>query len=96
MDPDLVPFAAARALFPVPVSLQTLHRWRTVGIRGKKLATVLIGGRRFVSRQAAIRFATPDDSQATAPRGHNHDGPNGRESDDRPGAATSCVAGAAP
>jgi hypothetical protein len=40
-----------------------IHRWRQRGVRGVKLETCLIGGRRFTSQQAIERFvqAMPDD-----------------------------------
>lgn len=37
--------------------LSTLHRWRLRGVRGVKLETCLVGGRRFTSREALERFA---------------------------------------
>ena len=36
--------------------VSTLHRWRLRGVRGQKLETVLIGGRRFTSLEALDRF----------------------------------------
>jgi hypothetical protein len=46
---------ATRSL-PGNVSICTLHRWRLNGVRGVKLVTVLIGGRRFVSRDELNLF----------------------------------------
>ena len=37
-------------------SLSTLHRWRLRGVRGVKLQTVLVGGRRFVTEDAVREF----------------------------------------
>ena len=34
----------------------TIHRWRLRGTRGVKLETILIGGRRFTSVEALLRF----------------------------------------
>jgi hypothetical protein len=34
----------------------TLHRWRLRGVKGVKLETVLVGGRRFTSVEALARF----------------------------------------
>ena len=34
----------------------TVHRWRLRGARGRKLETVLIGGRRYSSQEALLRF----------------------------------------
>jgi hypothetical protein len=59
---ELVPFAEAGRLFPFPASRATLHRWKTHGDgRGKKLKTILCGGRRFVDPAAVAEFLTPDD-----------------------------------
>jgi hypothetical protein len=45
---------AARRLNVNPA---TLWRWRTVGVRGVKLETVLCGGRRRTSAEALQRFS---------------------------------------
>jgi hypothetical protein len=37
-------------------NLSTLHRWRQRGIHGVTLETILIGGKRFCSLEAAQRF----------------------------------------
>ena len=34
----------------------TVHRWRLRGARGNKLETVLVGGRRYSSQEALLRF----------------------------------------
>lgn len=55
----LVSFSEARSAFPGidrRLSLATLHRWRLNGVRGVKLATVLVGGLRYTSREAIDRF----------------------------------------
>lgn len=54
----LLRFEEARDCFPgrSKLSLATLHRWRLHGVRGVKLETVLVGDRRFTSRQAIQRF----------------------------------------
>jgi hypothetical protein len=46
---------AAKAL-PNRPHTSTLHRWRLRGVRGVKLETCLIGGRRFTSQEALERF----------------------------------------
>ena len=38
------------------VNRSTVFRWSTRGARGKKLETILVGGRRFTSEEALIRF----------------------------------------
>ena len=38
------------------VNRSTVHRWRLRGARGSTLETVLIGGRRYSSLEALLRF----------------------------------------
>ena len=38
------------------VNRSTVHRWRLRGARGVKLETVRVGGRRFSSQEALLRF----------------------------------------
>lgn len=45
--------AAARDL---DVHVATVHRWVHAGVRGIRLQTSLLGGRRYTSRQALERF----------------------------------------
>jgi hypothetical protein len=55
----IISFADARSAFPGidrRLSLATLHRWRLTGVRGVKLETILIGGLRYTSREALVRF----------------------------------------
>ena len=52
----LLSFSQAAKVLPGRPHLSTLHRWRLRGIRGVKLETVLIGGRRFTSCEALERF----------------------------------------
>jgi hypothetical protein len=35
----------------------TVHRWRLRGVRGVRLETIVIGGRRVTSHEALTRFA---------------------------------------
>ncbi len=46
---------AARTL-PGRPNTSTLFRWQTRGVRGIRLETMLVGGRRFVTRAALDRF----------------------------------------
>jgi hypothetical protein len=56
LDETLVPIADACNQFPVPVSRGKIERlWRT-GTRGVRLETILIGDRRFTSKEAIRRF----------------------------------------
>jgi hypothetical protein len=74
----IISFSDARSAFPGidrRLSLATLHRWRLKGIRGIKLQTILIGGLRYTSREAIIRFVdglnagdTPAVPAITAPQ----------------------------
>jgi hypothetical protein len=62
--------ADAARLLPKRPNPATLWRWRTKGVRGVKLETVLIGGRRYVSRAALRQFidaVTAAASQAEGP-----------------------------
>ena len=47
---DLVPIRQAREELPGRPSASTLNRWFKTGVRGVLLKTVMVGGRRFVSR----------------------------------------------
>jgi hypothetical protein len=55
---SLLPFSDATVLpgHTRNISLSTLHRWRLRGVRGVKLQSCLIGGRRYTSREALERF----------------------------------------
>lgn len=50
-------FAEASRLQPGRPHVSTLHRWRLRGVRGVRLETCVIGGRRFTSDEALHRFA---------------------------------------
>ena len=58
---------AAKAI-PGRPSVCSLHRWRLHGVRGAKLETVLVGGRRFVSREALERFIAATTAAAAGER----------------------------
>ena len=62
---------AAKAL-PGRPNVATLWRWRTAGCRGVKLETVLVGGKRYTSREAIQRFVAETtaaaDGEAVQPR----------------------------
>jgi hypothetical protein len=47
---------AAKSL-PGRPHISTLHRWRLRGVRGIRLETALLGGRRFTSVEALERFS---------------------------------------
>ena len=46
----------------------TLHRWQRIGIRGVKLETVLIGGRRYTSAAAICDSVAATTEAASAER----------------------------
>ena len=54
----LLTIKQARSLFPNHPSLPTLWRWMLKGVRGCKLDSIRIGGRRFTSQEACQRFMT--------------------------------------
>lgn len=54
---ELISLTAAAKTLPGRPSVVTLWRWRNRGVRGVKLETVLIGGRRYTSREALARFS---------------------------------------
>lgn len=60
----LLTFSQAAEKLPSRPHTSALHRWTNSGIRGIKLETILIGGRRFTSWEALQRFveATTEES----------------------------------
>lgn len=59
IDPQnerLFPLTDAAKEVPHRPNVTTLWRWQTRGIRGVKLETLLVGGRRMTSREALSRF----------------------------------------
>ena len=53
---EIITLSQAARFLPGRPHLSTIHRWRLRGIRGVKLETLLVGGRRFTSREALERF----------------------------------------
>ena len=49
-------------------SLATVYRWAFKGVRGVKLETIMIGGRRFTSREAVAHFVARLSEPACAPK----------------------------
>lgn len=66
----LLTFPQAAATLPGRPHVSTLHRWRLRGVRGVKLETCLIGGRRYTSQEALERFsaATTAAANGEAPK----------------------------
>ena len=53
----LISMPQAAAMLPGRPSLCALWRWRTRGVRGRRLETAIIGGRPYTSVEALARFA---------------------------------------
>jgi hypothetical protein len=53
---DLLSFSQAAAELPGRPHISTLHRWRLTGIKGVKLRTVRVGGKRMVDRISLQEF----------------------------------------
>ena len=51
-----------------PINRSTAHRWRTRGVRGEKLETVLCGGVRFTSVEGLERFFAASTAAADGDR----------------------------
>ena len=88
-DGDPIPLAEAARMLPGQPNPSTLFRWRTRGIRGTKLETLMIGGRRFVRPAALNRFIDainspnepPEDgATTTASTGGPQNPPGGKRS----------------
>jgi hypothetical protein len=69
IDPSaetLVSFSEAPNHIPGRPHISTIHRWRLRGVRGKRLETLLRGGRRYTSLEAIQRFLRLDDFDEVA------------------------------
>ena len=51
---------------PGKTHISTVHRWRLRGVRGVRLETCLIGGRRYTSREALARFVAATTAAAAS------------------------------
>lgn len=49
-------FAKAARSLPDSPHVGTLHRWSRQGVRGRRLESIVIGGRRYTSVEALQRF----------------------------------------
>jgi hypothetical protein len=56
LEESLVPLTEACGYFPVKCSRTSIERWARKGSRGATLETILLGGRRYTSREAIKRF----------------------------------------
>jgi hypothetical protein len=59
LSEDLKSFCEATRIVGKKIHVSTLHRWADRGVRGRKLESIFIGGRRFTSLEAIERFLTP-------------------------------------
>jgi Protein of unknown function (DUF1580) len=73
---QLLTFTEAAKLLPGRPNVATLWRWRTAGCRGVKLETVLVGGKRYTSREALQRFV---DATTAAADGAEHSPQSNRQ-----------------
>ena len=61
----LLAFPETASTLPSRPHLSTIHRWRLRGVYGVKLETVMVGGRRYTSREALQRFAAATTAAAS-------------------------------
>ena len=54
---EILTFSQAAATLPNRPHASTWHRWRLKGVRGVRLETIMVGGRRYTSREALERFS---------------------------------------
>ena len=53
---ELLSLSEAAKVTPGRPHVSTLWRWQKRGVRGVRLSTVIVGGRRFTSREAIEQF----------------------------------------
>lgn len=53
---DYLTITQASHLLPGRPHVSTLHRWRLRGVRGVRLQTCLVGGRRYTTREWLVEF----------------------------------------
>jgi Protein of unknown function (DUF1580) len=69
IDKKPITLAEAARLLPKRPNPATLWRWRTKGVRGVRLKTSMIGGRRYVTRAALQQFIEAVTAAASASAG---------------------------
>jgi len=69
LDEDLIPFALGIRSLPGRPHISTGYRFISKGSHGVMLETIVVGGRRFTTRQALRRFVA--NVTAAAQRQHN-------------------------
>lgn len=70
-DERMRPLAKAAREVPGQPHIATIVRWATRGVKGVKLETIMVGGRRFTSVEAIARFI---ERLSEPRRPENHDG----------------------
>ena len=68
----LITLTEAAKILPRKPCVATLWRWRNAGVRGRRLESVVVGGRIYTSAEALQRFALASGSPAPAPRDTTH------------------------
>ncbi len=68
---DAIPLTHAPDYIPGRPTISTCWRWATHGVRGVKLSTVIIGGRRYVTLAALEDFLAALNSGEAAKGGSN-------------------------
>ena len=76
---ELIPLSEASRIIIGHPAMATLHRWHAVGVKGRKLVTTTVGGKRYTTLRDIANFMRRDDGEpveikARAPR--NPSGPN--------------------
>ena len=62
---EIIPLAPKA--FPSRPSIPTIWRWQGRGVGGVRLETIVIGGRRFTSREAIDRFIAATTAKRDGP-----------------------------
>lgn len=57
VDEEILSLAQATKMLPGRPHLSSIFRWMSRGVRGVRLESVLVGGRRYTSREALERFS---------------------------------------
>jgi hypothetical protein len=61
---ELISFTAATKVCKSRPHVATVWRWSTIGCHGVVLDSIVIGGRRFTSKEALERFISATDARA--------------------------------
>lgn len=58
-----IPIKSAPSYFPVRKAQSTTWRYVLKGVRGRKLESAMIGGRRYTTREAIARFLASNEGE---------------------------------